>query len=54
MVEFAVRDCAGLAEIRRIMPTSNDPTTLWTLAWETRAAAWILRHRPILERAMTG
>ena len=53
MVEFAVRDCADLAEVRRITPGSNDPT-LWTLAWQTRAAAWMLRHRPILERTMTG
>jgi hypothetical protein len=54
MVEFAVRDCAGLAEVKRITPDSDDPTTLWTLAWQTRAAAWMLRHRPILERSITG
>ena len=54
MVEFAVRDCADLAEARRITPASNDPTTLWTLAWQTRAAAWMLRHRPILERLALG
>jgi hypothetical protein len=54
MVEFAVRDCADLAEARRITPTSNDPATLWTLAWQTRAAAWMLRHRPVLERSITG
>jgi phosphotransferase family enzyme len=51
MVEFAVRDCAGLAEVKQITPESNDPTTLWVLAWQTRAAAWMLRHRPMLERA---
>lgn len=52
MIEFAIRDCAGLAEIKQITPESNDPTTLWILAWQTRAAAWMLRHRPMLERAM--
>ena len=54
MIEFAVRDCAGLAEVKQITPESNDPTTLWILAWQTRAAAWMLRHRPMLERAMLG
>jgi hypothetical protein len=52
MIEFAIRDGAGLAEIKQITPESNDPTTLWILAWQTRAAAWMLRHRPMLERAM--
>jgi hypothetical protein len=52
MIGFAVRDCAGLAEIKQITPSSNDPTTLWILAWQTCAAAWMLRHRPLLERAM--
>jgi hypothetical protein len=27
---------------------------VWTLAWQTRAAARMLRHRPTLERAMQG
>jgi hypothetical protein len=54
MIEFAVRDCAGLATVKQITERSNDPTTLWTLAWQTRAAAWMLRHRPLLERAMQG
>jgi hypothetical protein len=54
MIEFAIRDCAGLAEVKQITPESNDPTTLWILAWQTRAAAWMLRHRPMLERAMQG
>jgi hypothetical protein len=54
MIEFAIRDCAGLAEVKQITPESNDPTTLWILAWQTRAAAWMLRHRPMLERAMIG
>jgi hypothetical protein len=54
MIEVAVRDCAGLAKVKQITPESNDPTTLWILAWQTRAAAWMLRHRPMLEQAMLG
>jgi hypothetical protein len=54
MIEFAIRDCAALAEIKQITPKSTDSTTLWTLAWQTRAAAWRLRHRSMLERAILG
>lgn len=54
MIEFAIRDCAALAELKQITPESSDSTTLWTLAWQTRAAAWMLRHRSLLERAIQG
>ena len=54
MIEFAIRDCAGLAELKQITPASRDSTTLWTLAWQTRAAAWMLRQRSMLERAIQG
>lgn len=43
-----------IAEIKQITSTSTDSTTLWTLAWQTRAAAWMLRHRSLLERAIQG
>src|SRR5215208_5702405 len=36
MTEFAIRDCAALAEIKHITPQSTHSTTLWTLAWQTR------------------
>jgi len=52
MIEFAIRDCAALAQIKQITPDSTDSTTLWVLAWQTRAAAWMLRHRSMLKRAI--
>jgi len=52
MIEFAIRDCAALAEIKHITPQPTDSTTLWTLAWQSRVAAWMLRHRSMLERAV--
>jgi phosphotransferase family enzyme len=54
MIEFAVGDCAALAEITQITPDSTDSTTLWILAWPTRSAAWMLRHRLMVERAIRG
>jgi hypothetical protein len=54
MVEYAVHDCALLATNSAITPDSTDPTPLWTLAWQTRAASWLLRHRSMLERVITA
>lgn len=52
MIEFAIRECAAEAEEARITPTSSDPTPLWALAWRARAAAWMIEHREVLERAV--
>jgi hypothetical protein len=38
----------------RARPARTTPPPLWTLAWQPRAAAWMLRHRPIRERSTTG
>ncbi|MEV6151879.1 aminoglycoside phosphotransferase family protein [Nonomuraea sp. NPDC052129] len=54
MIEFAIRDCASVAVRSRITPESTDPGPLWALAWQARAAAWMLRHRPLLENALTA
>ena len=53
MIEFAIRDCAWEAVRAGVTPASTDPTPLWALAWRARAAAWMLRHRSTLERAIT-
>jgi hypothetical protein len=63
MVEYAIRDCAkeaiepmtsGSEPPEPITPESTDPAPLWALAWRARSAAWLLRHRPLLERAIGG
>ncbi|RAY11705.1 aminoglycoside phosphotransferase family protein [Actinomadura craniellae] len=53
MIEYAVRDCAAEAVAVPVTPESTDPAPLWALAWRARSAAWMLRHRPLLERAIT-
>jgi hypothetical protein len=30
-----------------------DPAPLWALAWRARSAAWMIRHRALLETAIT-
>lgn len=52
MIEFAIRDCAWEAIRAQVTPESTDPTPVWALAWRARAAAWMLRHRSMLEQAI--
>jgi hypothetical protein len=51
MIDLAIRDCAAEATQARITPESDDPAPLWSLAWRARAAAWMIEHRTMLERA---
>jgi hypothetical protein len=37
-----------------ITPDSADPAPLWALAWRSRSAAWMIRHRVLLENAITA
>lgn len=52
MIEFAIRECAAEAQEAQITPASTDPAPMWGLAWRARAAAWMLDHRTVLERAV--
>jgi Phosphotransferase enzyme family len=52
MVEYAVFDAAEQVIEIHITPETRDPAPLWGIAWRTRSAAWLLRHRPTLERAL--
>lgn len=54
MIEFAIRDCSAEAVRAGITPDSTDPAPLWALAWRARAAGWMIRHRTLLERAVTA
>jgi len=53
---FAVHDAAAEADRADITPETRPdmvaPEYLWSLAWRTRAAAWILRHRATLQSAL--
>lgn len=52
IVNFAVMDNAWFARSKNITPQQNDLTAedAWLLSWQTRAAAWVLEHRGVLER----
>nr|WP_246580294.1 phosphotransferase [Deinococcus aestuarii] len=56
MIEFVVHDTANEADEAGIRPESESaapPELLWGLAWRARAAAWLCRHRRILENALS-
>ena len=52
MIAFAVHDAANQAVQARVTIESTSPGPLWAIAWRTRAASWMLRHRVTLEAAL--
>lgn len=50
MIAYAIHDAANEAIEARIAPETTD--SAWGVAWRTRAAAWMLRHRRLLENAL--
>ena len=53
MIEYAIRDGAAEAIEAHVTPAQGDTTTLWAIAWRARSAAWMIRHRHLLEHATT-
>lgn len=52
MINVAVLDAADQAIEAKVTPDTQDIKPLWGLAWRTRSAAWIIRHRRTLEEAI--
>ncbi|WP_240633138.1 aminoglycoside phosphotransferase family protein [Paenibacillus montanisoli] len=50
ILEVVVRETAEEAIENQITPDCQGP--LWGLAWRARAAAWILRHRIVLQNSL--
>jgi hypothetical protein len=59
MIEFAVHSARSEAVRYGVTPdtsTAVDPSGYpvpWAITWRARSASWMLRHRQILERALT-
>jgi hypothetical protein len=51
MIEYAIRDCAAEAIQAQVTPDQGDTTALWAIAWRARSAAWMIRHRHLLEHS---
>ena len=59
IIGYAIHDAAEQADAFGVTPGAVDPMPdgypiIWGLAWRTRAAAWMYRHRDVLERAVTA
>jgi Ser/Thr protein kinase RdoA (MazF antagonist) len=52
MIEYAIRDSAAEAVQAGVTPLSGDCGALWAITWRARSAAWMVRHRPLLENAL--
>jgi Ser/Thr protein kinase RdoA (MazF antagonist) len=53
MIEYAIRDSAAEAAQAGVTPDSGDCGALWAITWRARSAAWMVRHRSLLENALT-
>jgi hypothetical protein len=53
LIEFAICDTANEADDAAVTPgTTAHPVALWAMAWRARSAAWMVRHRRLLETAL--
>jgi hypothetical protein len=53
MIELAICGTAGEADDAAVTPeTTAHPVALWAMAWRARSAAWMIRHRRMLETAL--
>jgi hypothetical protein len=54
MIDVALADAADQAIEGKIRPGTDASENLWGLAWRTRAAAWMVRHRALLSTALAS
>jgi hypothetical protein len=52
MIGYAIRDSAAEAAQAGVTPKAGDGSALWSIAWRARSAAWMVRHRTMLETAL--
>ena len=53
MIGYAIRDSAAEAVQAGVTPHAGDCSALWAIAWRARSAAWMVRHRTMLENALS-
>ena len=53
MIDYAIRDGAAEAMQAGVTPQGGDCDALWAITWRARSAAWMVRHRALLENALT-
>jgi hypothetical protein len=54
MIELAISDTASEADDAKVTPdTTSHPVALWGMAWRARSATWMIRHRRVLDAALS-
>ncbi|NDL60497.1 phosphotransferase [Phytoactinopolyspora sp. XMNu-373] len=54
MIEYAIRDSAAEAVKAGVTPESSQAGAVWAIAWRARSAAWMRRHRSMLQAALAA
>jgi hypothetical protein len=54
MIESTIRSMEADSFEANVTPETKESDALWGLAWQARTAAWLLRNRRTLERALEG
>ena len=52
MISYAIRDSAAEAIQAGVTPQTTECDGLWAITWRARSAAWMVRHRSLLENAL--
>jgi hypothetical protein len=52
IIDFAAQSAANEVIEQGITPDTRSAPRVWGIAWQTRSVAWMIRHRPMLERAL--
>lgn len=53
MIEYAIRDSAAEAAQAGVTPQGDGGHAVWAIAWRASSAAWMIRHRSLLEHALS-
>jgi hypothetical protein len=52
IIAFAALSAANETVEQKITPETTHAPRVWGIAWQTRSVAWIIRNRPLLDRAL--
>jgi hypothetical protein len=53
IIEFAAQSAANEVIEQHITPETEHAPRVWSIAWQTRSVAWLIRNRDALEAALT-
>lgn len=52
IVTYAIHATAAVADEHKVVRETRESSALWAMAWQSRSAAWMLRNRSLIEKAL--